>query len=182
MHLYIHNLTRHLRPTLHELKRDTHEMSEYDLDAEVNAKGEKRWEKGWVVNVSGRRRYELFSKGSEFWFRRGRWDHQKFLSFYHTPPYQSGEKSPHAGGHEIDHMFGVSTFDKALEKIALYEGEGVFWDRVENLMELLSVPADAYQAQDGHPAAPQLTYETKFSMALNLAIAETTALPASQLD
>ena len=59
MRRYIPNLTRHLCPTLHELRQDTHEMSEHQLDTEVNSKGEKMWEKGWAVNVSGTRRYEL---------------------------------------------------------------------------------------------------------------------------
>ena len=172
MHLYIPDLTKPLRPSVAELERDTHELPEYRLDAEVDAKGERLYKSGWTVNVSGCRRYDLFQyEDSSFEFRRLSSDHSKFLSYYHTTDLTEAEERNRVGGDQRNHMPYARSFDAALARIALYEGEGRFWDQVESIMDLLDIPSAGKQSKHAVPPCPQLGYDARFSIAVNLAIA-----------
>lgn len=176
MHLYIADLTKPLRPSVAELERDTHELSENRLDTEVDAKGERLYKSGWEV-ISGRRRYDLFQhKDSSFEFRRLSSDHSKFLSYYHTTDLTEAEERNHVGGDQRNPMPYARSFGAALERIAIYEGEGRFWDKVEDIMDLLDIPIAGKQSKHAVPPSPQLGHDARFSIAVNLAIADIQAL------
>lgn len=124
-------------------------------------------DKGWDVTFSGRRKYEIFLKDETYWLflGGGRPSYHRFLSTSY------GYKEPTVGVSDGNPQTG--SMDEMLEYIAAYEAQCVFWDNVGNFMNLLDIPDRETQVEQSVDVlVPQLTYDARFTVAVNLVIAE----------